>query len=99
MTGIPPPSEDIILKGYDPDISRRLVQFGRPYRWSFLIALILMVFTSVERIAWPILIKIAIDFRYICRITGGVTPEWCWSPGAWRYGMDLDLYPQRSWRR
>jgi ATP-binding cassette subfamily B protein/subfamily B ATP-binding cassette protein MsbA len=61
MAAIPAPSEDIILKGYDPEVTRRIVAFIRPYRWQFFLALILMLFSAAAVVAGPYLVKIAVD--------------------------------------
>lgn len=59
--GIPPPSQDVAFKGYDPQISRRLLGFLRPYRWRFSLAMFLMLISSAAAVAGPYLVKIAID--------------------------------------
>jgi ATP-binding cassette subfamily B multidrug efflux pump len=59
--GIPPPSQDVAFKGYDPQISRRLFGFLRPYRWRFSLAMFLMLISSAAAVAGPYLVKIAID--------------------------------------
>ncbi|MGW8142998.1 MAG: ABC transporter ATP-binding protein [Anaerolineales bacterium] len=56
-----PPDQDIIFKGYDPEISQRLFAFLRPYRLRFSIAMILMLVSSAAAVAGPYLVKIAID--------------------------------------
>jgi ATP-binding cassette subfamily B multidrug efflux pump len=56
-----PPDQDIIFKGYDPEISRRLFAFLRPYRRRFSIAMVLMLVSSAAAVAGPYLVKIAID--------------------------------------
>ena len=58
---IPPPSQDVAFKGYDPQISRRLFGFLRPYRWRFSLAMFLMLISSAAAVAGPYLVKIAID--------------------------------------
>ena len=57
----PPPNQDVAFKGYDPQISRRLFGFLRPYRWRFSLAMFLMLISSAAAVAGPYLVKIAID--------------------------------------
>jgi ATP-binding cassette, subfamily B, multidrug efflux pump len=61
MSQIPPATEDLAFKGFDPNVTRRLVSFWRPYRFEFFIALILMLFNSAAAVAGPYLVKVAID--------------------------------------
>lgn len=56
-----PPSQDVVFKGYDPEISRRLFGFLRPYRRRFTVAVLLMLVSSAAAVAGPYLVKIAID--------------------------------------
>lgn len=58
---IPPPNEDIVFKGYDPQITRRLLAFLSPYRWRFILAIALMLVSSVAAVMGPYLVKVAID--------------------------------------
>ena len=57
----PPTSDDILLKGYDPKVARRLSAFIYPYRWKFTLALLLMLLTSASTVAGPYLVKVALD--------------------------------------
>lgn len=59
--GIPPPIEDITFKGYDPQITSRLLAYIRPYSGRFSLAIILMLVSSAAAVAGPYLIKVAID--------------------------------------
>lgn len=59
--GIPPPRDEIVFKGYDPEITRRLIAYIRPYRFRFTMATILMLISSAAVVAGPYLVKIAID--------------------------------------
>ena len=56
-----PPNQDVVFKGYDPEISRRLFGFLRPYRRRFSLAVLLMLVSSAAAVAGPYLVKIAID--------------------------------------
>jgi ATP-binding cassette subfamily B protein/subfamily B ATP-binding cassette protein MsbA len=56
-----PPDQDIVFKGYDPEISRRLFAFLGPYRWRFSLAMVLMLISSAAAVAGPYLVKVAID--------------------------------------
>ena len=38
-----PPNQDVVFKGYDPEISQRLFGFLRPYRRRFSVAVLLML--------------------------------------------------------
>jgi ATP-binding cassette subfamily B multidrug efflux pump len=58
---LPPPNEDILMKGYDPEVTRRLVAFGKPYARTMLISLALMVVSSAAAVAGPYLVKMALD--------------------------------------
>ena len=57
----PPPSDDILMKGYDPDVTRRLIGFARPYTGLLLISLLLMVLSSLASVLQPYLVKVALD--------------------------------------
>lgn len=50
-----------IVRGYDPQIIRRLFAYIKPYRWWFILALLSLVITSVAELLTPILIKTAMD--------------------------------------
>ncbi len=56
-----PPHQDVVFKGYDPEISQRLFGFLRPYRKRFSVAVLLMLVSSAVAVAGPYLVKIAID--------------------------------------
>lgn len=56
-----PPGQEVIYKGYDPKITRRLVGFLKPYRVRFSVAVLLMLVSSAAAVAGPYLVKIAID--------------------------------------
>jgi ATP-binding cassette subfamily B protein/subfamily B ATP-binding cassette protein MsbA len=57
----PPPGEDIAFKGYDPNVSWRLLSFLGPYRLQFALAIILMLISSAAAVAGPYLVKVALD--------------------------------------
>jgi ATP-binding cassette, subfamily B, multidrug efflux pump len=54
-------SEDVVLKGYDPKVTRRLLAFMRPYAGKFLIAGLLMLANSAAAVAGPYLVALALD--------------------------------------
>ena len=60
-TNLPPPIEDIAFKGFDPNVSRRLLSTLGPYRWRFFLAMILMLISSSAAVAGPYLVKVALD--------------------------------------
>lgn len=53
--------DTIIGKAYDPQITRRLLTYLRPYRRQLLIALMFMIISTVANISGPYLIKVALD--------------------------------------
>ena len=61
MAQITPPVEDIQLKGYDPQITRRLLVIARPYLGQIILALILMLASALAAVSGPYLVKIALD--------------------------------------
>ena len=61
QTPITPPSEDIIQKGYDPQLTRRLAGFVKPYSLPLLFSLFLMLINSIAAVFGPYLVKVAID--------------------------------------
>ncbi len=61
MAQLSPFSDDISFKSYDPHVTRRLIASIHPYRFQFLLALILMLINSIGAVAGPYLVKIAID--------------------------------------
>lgn len=58
---MPPPGEDIAFKGYDPNVSWRLLSSLGPYRLQFTLAIILMLISSAAAVAGPYLVKVALD--------------------------------------
>ena len=61
MAAITSAPEEVILKGYDPHLTRRLLYFVRPYRLSLFMAVFLMLLSSGAAVAGPYLIKVALD--------------------------------------
>jgi len=61
MTQATAASEDIILKAYDPVITRRLWSFIRPYSGSLILSLLLMLGASAAAAAGPYLVAEAVD--------------------------------------
>ena len=61
MPKAPPPNEDILLKGFDPQVTRRLIACAIPYRLQFLAALVFMLLGSAAAVAGPYLVKMALD--------------------------------------
>lgn len=57
----PPQNEDILMKGFDPQVTRRLAAFAGPYRWQLLLALVMMLSGSAAAVAGPYLVKVALD--------------------------------------
>ncbi len=61
MAQITPPVEDIQLKGYDPQVTRRLLVIARPYLGQIILAIILMLASALAAVSGPYLVKIALD--------------------------------------
>ncbi len=61
MAAITSAPEEIILKGYDPNLTKRLLKFVKPYRLSVLLATLLMLLSSGASVAGPYLLKVALD--------------------------------------
>ena len=61
MTTGTPALDDVQHKGYDPQITRRLAGFARPYQGWILLSLLLMLIGSATTVAGPYLIKQALD--------------------------------------
>jgi ATP-binding cassette, subfamily B, multidrug efflux pump len=58
---IPPTIDDISMKEFDPEISRRLLSFMQPYRSTFLLSLVMMIVGALAGVAGPYLVKVALD--------------------------------------
>lgn len=54
-------SEDVILKGYDPQVTRRLASYLRPYWKELAISVVLMITNSAAATAGPYLVGQAVD--------------------------------------
>ena len=61
QTVIPPTIDDISMKEFDPEISRRLLFFMRPYRGTFFLSLLMMLVSAGAGVAGPYLVKVALD--------------------------------------
>jgi ATP-binding cassette subfamily B multidrug efflux pump len=61
MTNIPPPTDEALMKGYDPNVTRRLIGFARPYIWPLFLSVFLMLISSTMTVLLPVFIKQAID--------------------------------------
>lgn len=61
MAAITSAPEEVILKGYDPHLTRRLLKFVRPYRIPLFTALFMMLLSSGAAVAGPYLVKVALD--------------------------------------
>jgi hypothetical protein len=53
MAQAAPPVDETLLKGYDPQVVRRLAVFFRPYTAELLLSLVLMLFNSAAAVAGP----------------------------------------------
>ena len=60
-TRLTPPVEDVLLKGFDPQVTRRLLHFARPYLGKILLSLGLMFVHSAAVVSGPYLVKVAVD--------------------------------------
>ena len=61
MIVAPAAPEELVMKGYDPHITRRLIAYVRPYSWPFLSAMLLIVVAAGASVAGPYLVKVALD--------------------------------------
>lgn len=53
--------DEAIFKGYDPHVTRRMLEFVHPYRWKLILAVMLMLASSAAAVVGPYLVKVAID--------------------------------------
>src|SRR5512135_2276133 len=65
--------DSITGKAYDPNITRRLLSYVRPYRRPLFVALCFMWVAQVANIAGPYLIKVALDSGVAPRDAGMLT--------------------------
>lgn len=56
-----PPVDEVLLKGYDPRVVKRLMVFTRPYFGRLLIALVFMLGASAAAVSGPYFVKLALD--------------------------------------
>jgi ATP-binding cassette subfamily B multidrug efflux pump len=61
MAAVPSGPEEIILKGYDPHLTRKLVEFTKPYHLKLFLALFMMMLSAGASVAGPYLVKVALD--------------------------------------
>jgi ATP-binding cassette subfamily B protein/subfamily B ATP-binding cassette protein MsbA len=57
----PPITDEALLKGYDPRITRRLAEFFQPYQVKLVLSLVLMLLNSAAAVSGPLLVKFAVD--------------------------------------
>jgi ATP-binding cassette, subfamily B, multidrug efflux pump len=57
----PPQLEDLPYKDYDPEVTRELLSFIRPYMGKIWISVIYMGISSLAAVAVPYLVKVALD--------------------------------------
>ncbi|MGH2522552.1 MAG: ABC transporter transmembrane domain-containing protein, partial [Anaerolineales bacterium] len=65
-----PADDEILGKAYDPQITRRLLTYLRPYRRNLLAALALMAMATAANVTGPYLIKVALDNGIAARNVG-----------------------------
>lgn len=56
-----PALDEVIFKGYDPKLTRRLFTFVLPYRGFLGLSLLLMFISSGAAAVGPYLVKVALD--------------------------------------
>jgi ATP-binding cassette subfamily B multidrug efflux pump len=56
-----PALDEVLLKGYDPKLTRRLASFALPYKGWLFVSLVLMFVSSGAAAIGPYLVKIALD--------------------------------------
>jgi len=61
MAQTAPPLDEVLLKPYDPKLTRRLFSFAVPYRLWLLLSVILMLVSSGAAAIGPYLVKVALD--------------------------------------
>ncbi len=79
--------DEIQLKGYDPQLTRRLWEFASAYRWQIFFSVFLMLAASLGATAGPYLVKVALDsglsagsaavlFQAVGLYTGAALLQW-----------------------
>jgi ATP-binding cassette subfamily B protein/subfamily B ATP-binding cassette protein MsbA len=53
--------DEVLMKGFDPQVTRRLLEFIWPYKLQILVSLLLMLTGSAMAVAGPYLVKVAVD--------------------------------------
>lgn len=61
MSQAPPSLDDVSHKGYDPQVTRRLVGLMAPHKGPLTFSILLMLINSAVAVIGPYLVKIAID--------------------------------------
>lgn len=61
MSQLPAPSEDVLMQGYNPQVTQRIIEFSRPYKLQILLSLVLMLMATGALIAGPYFVKVALD--------------------------------------
>lgn len=56
-----PALDEVLLKGYDPKLTRRLAAFALPYRGRLVFSVVLMFLSSGAAALGPYLVKVALD--------------------------------------
>ena len=54
-------SDDILQKGFDPYVTKRYLEFLKPYSWRLFWSILLMIVASLAVVAGPLLVQIALD--------------------------------------
>ncbi len=53
--------EEVLGKAYDARLMKRLLSFLQPYKWTAVVALLLLLMSTAADLTWPFLIKTAVD--------------------------------------
>ncbi|NLG72258.1 MAG: ABC transporter ATP-binding protein [Chloroflexi bacterium] len=61
MAAPPQMQDEVLMKGFDPQVTRRLLEFIWPYKLQILVSLLLMLTGSAMAVAGPYLVKVAVD--------------------------------------
>ncbi len=68
--------EEVIGKAYDSRLMKRLLTYAKPYRWAMLLAVLLLVITTMVDLAKPWLVRTAVDEYINSAVYIG------WEPGS-----------------